>query len=212
MKIEIKHRWTGSILFSTEAENIRDALQQALRSGSNLRGSDLRASDLSGSDLRASDLSGSDLSGSNLRGSDLRGSNLSGSDLRGSNLRGSDLSGSNLSGSNLGASNLRGIRDDLWAVLSSAPKEAEGLRQALMDGNVNGSSYTGMCACLVGTIANLRGVDYRKLGVLQPDSNRPAECFFFAIKKGDTPSNSQLSKLAVTWIDEWLLAMRSAFG
>ena len=177
MKIEIKHHWTGAVLFSTDAESLKDALDKAVTSGSNLRGCDLR------------------------------GSSLSYSDLRGCDLRGCDLSYSNLSGSDLTV-----IRDDLWAVLSSAPKEVEGLRQALIDGHVNGGSYTGQCACLVGTIANNCNKKYNELDVLKPNSARPAERFFLAINTGDTPRNSQFSKLAVEWIDQWLAAMRSAFA
>ena len=89
--VVIKHRFTGAALYSHETTDerqasglaLRDALECALRSGS-----DLRYSDLSGSDLSGSDLSGPNLRGSNLRGSDLRWSNLSGSDLSGSNLSG----------------------------------------------------------------------------------------------------------------------------
>jgi hypothetical protein len=136
--MDIKNRFTGTILYSSTCPTLREAVIEAIKrkvnlsgsdlsgsnlsgsdlrgsdlSGSNLSGSDLRGSDLRGSDLRGSDLSGSDLSGSNLSGSDLRGSdlsgsNLSGSDLRGSDLRGSDLSGSDLSGSNLSGSDLSG--------------------------------------------------------------------------------------------------------
>jgi uncharacterized protein YjbI with pentapeptide repeats len=181
-------------------------------SGSNLSGSDLSGSDLSGSNLSGSNLSGSDLSGSDLRDSNLRDSNLSGSNLSDSNLSDSDLSGSNLRDSNLSGSDLTPIRDDLWAVLSAAPAEAEGLRKALVEGRINGSAYYGECACLIGTIANIRGVDHANLGALLPNSRRPAEMFFLPINKGDTPDNNQFSFHAVRWIDEWLNNMRAAFG
>ena len=100
MKFEIKHRFSGAVLFALETESLKLCVEAAVKSRANLGGSDLRGSDLSGSDLRGSDLSGSDLSYSNLIYSNLRGANLSGSNLRGSDLRGSDLSGSNLSGIN----------------------------------------------------------------------------------------------------------------
>jgi len=110
--IEIKHRWTGAVLYTgASGMTMRETLEAATRSGSNLSGSDLSGSDLSGSDLSGSDLSGSDLSGSNLRGSNLSGSNLSYSDLRGSNLSGSNLRGSNLSYSDLRGSNLSGSKN-----------------------------------------------------------------------------------------------------
>ena len=92
--IQIKHRWTGVVLFECEApegieirQHIRHALEKANKARADLSGSNLRGSDLSGSNL-----SGSNLSYSNLRGSNLSGSNLRDSDLSGSNLRGSDLS------------------------------------------------------------------------------------------------------------------------
>ncbi len=99
MKFEIKHRFSGAVLFALETESLKLCVEAAVKAGSDLSGSDLRGSDLRGSDLRGSDLRGSDLRGSDLSGSNLSGSNLSGSNLSGSNLSGSDLSGSDLSGS-----------------------------------------------------------------------------------------------------------------
>ena len=64
--IAIKNRWTGNIIFQSTKTTYKEAVREALDSGS----------DLSGSDLRYSDLRGSDLSGSDLRGSDLRGSEM----------------------------------------------------------------------------------------------------------------------------------------
>ena len=78
MKIEIKNKWTGEVIFAHDCDNnsVRVTVQAAIRAKVNLRGSDLR-----NSDLRGSDLSGSDLSYSNLSGSNLSGSNLSNSDV-----------------------------------------------------------------------------------------------------------------------------------
>jgi uncharacterized protein YjbI with pentapeptide repeats len=104
------------------------------------------------------------------------------------------------------------VRDDLWAVLSAAPNEVEGLRKALAEGRVNGSTYQGACACLVGTIANVRGCDYRELGILQPNSNRLAELWFISINKGNTPDDNPFSRLALEWVDQWLVNVRAAFG
>jgi hypothetical protein len=90
-------------------------------------------------------------------------------------------------------------RDDLWAVLCSAPAEILGVREALVQGLVDGSTYQGECACLVGTL--------EKSGVkpgLGKNSSRPAEQFFLGISPGDTPATSDLAKLAVQWIDELL--------
>lgn len=123
--------------------------------------------------------------------------------MKGSDLRGANLSGSDLSGSDLSDSDLKPIRDDFWAVLSASPAEVRGLRQALLDGRVNGSAYAGECACLVGTLANVRHCAYDAIPGLRPNPLRPAERFFLAIRQGDTPDNSQFAKLAVEWIDAW---------
>jgi uncharacterized protein YjbI with pentapeptide repeats len=242
VKFEINYSWSNDVKIVLEGKSRNDAIKQAIIDkkdlrGCNLSGSDLRSSDLrgcnlsgcnlrgcnlSGSDLRSSDLSGSDLRGCNLRGSnlsdsDLSGSDLSGSDLRGSSLRGSDLSGSSLRGSDLRGSSLRGsdlqsIRDDLWAVLSSSPNEVEGLLLALKEGRIDGSTYTGMCACLIGTLANIRHCNVNEMPVLKQNSYRPAERFFLGINKGDIPKNNQFSKLAVEWIEQWLESIKSVFG
>jgi hypothetical protein len=151
--VMIKNRWTDAVLYADEtADSVRSALLNALKSGANLRGADLRDADL------------------------------------------------------------MPIRDDLWAVLSSMPAEVPALRAALANGNVDGSTYTGKCACLVGTLANARHCDVDSIPGLTPNSNRPIERFFLGINKGDKPETSQFSALALGWVDEWLSNMRAAFG
>ena len=134
---------------------------------------------------------------------DLSNSDLHGADLSGSNLRGADLSGSDLSGSNFRDSNMSQIKNDFWAILSVVPKEVSFLRHSLINGKINGSTYKGVCTCLIGTIANAQRCNYKSIENLQPDCTRPAERFFLAIKEGDTPKNNQFSELAVQWIEEW---------
>ena len=60
VKIEIKNRFTGKILFEFETENntILKTLKEAIMRGADLRGADLRGADLSGAYLRGADLSG----------------------------------------------------------------------------------------------------------------------------------------------------------
>jgi hypothetical protein len=89
-------------------------------------------------------------------------------------------------------------------VLSSAPAEVVGLRNAIAEGRIDGHSYSGDCACLVGTIANIQHCSVYEIPGLKPDSERPAEVFFLAIAPGDTPETSQFSALALAWVDEWL--------
>src|SRR5437588_642375 len=88
----------------------------------------------------------------------------------GSNLSDSDLSDSDLSGSDLRGADLTPIRDDIWAVLSSAPREVATLIEALKAGRVDGSTYEGECSCLVGTIARARATTINGLESLKPNS------------------------------------------
>lgn len=157
MKLKIKHRWTGDILFSIETDSFKLAIEAAVKAGANLQEADLQEADLWRADLSA-------------------------------------------------------IRDDFFNVLSTAPVEVAGLREAIMSGKIDGSTYTGDCACLVGTIAKIKHCDYKEIPNLSPNSSRPIERFFLAIKKGDNPENSQLSKLAVEWLDIWVENRKAAFG
>ena len=143
---------------------------------------------------------------------DLSGADLSDANLRDANLRDANLRGASLSGADLSGADLSGFKVDLFDVLMRAPNEIAGLRSALVEGRVDGSTYSGECACLVGTIANVRQASYGSLGNgLEPDGGRPIEQWFTNISKGDTPATNQCSKLAVEWLDEFvglLSAMR----
>ena len=94
-------------------------------------------------------------------------------------------------------------RNDLWAILLYAQNEIPALIVALNSGNVDGSTYSGSCACLVGTIANARHCDYESLITIKPDSNRPAEQWFMQINSGDTPDKSEVAKLTIEWVEEF---------
>lgn len=69
IKIEIKNRWTGKVLFEYEKENntIKDTLVEAVKNGACLGGADLLGADLDGAYLR-----GAYLGGAYLRDADLR--------------------------------------------------------------------------------------------------------------------------------------------
>ena len=127
IKISIKNRWTGAILFeyssvdNTLAKTVTEALKGganlrgAVLYGANLRNADLYGADLYGADLRGANLYGACLRGADLRNADLRGANLYGADLRnadlyGADLYGADLRGANLYGADLCGADLRGVR------------------------------------------------------------------------------------------------------
>jgi len=83
MKIKIKHRISGAVLFSLETESLKLCVEAAVKAVANL----------SGANLSGAYLSGANLSGANLYGADLSGANLSGADLSGANLYGAKLVG-----------------------------------------------------------------------------------------------------------------------
>lgn len=145
-----------------------------------------------------------DLSRADLSGADLRGAYLSWVNLRGADLRGADLSGADLSRSDLRGADLEDIKEDFLKILSLAPAEVPALKAAINEGRINGSVYQGECACLVGTIANIRDVSVYTLPEgLAPNSDRPAERWFLGIAKGDTPETNPISKITLAWIEEW---------
>ena len=52
MIIKIKNRYTKEVIYKCEAENIKEAVEKAIKEGVDLSESDLRGVDLSESDLR----------------------------------------------------------------------------------------------------------------------------------------------------------------
>ncbi len=108
MKIEIKNRFSGTVIFSHETvgNTIAITLIAAVAANANLSRADLSGADLSGANLSGANLSGADLSGANLSGADLSGANLSGANLYGADLSGADLYGADLSGADLYGANL----------------------------------------------------------------------------------------------------------
>ncbi len=73
MKIEIKNRWSGAVIFSHECEGNTMAItaREAVKIGANLSGANLSGANLSGANLSGANLSGANLSGANLSGANL---------------------------------------------------------------------------------------------------------------------------------------------
>ena len=119
IKIEIRNRWTGSVVFeyTKEGNTITETVLDAIRRGADLRGADLRGADLRGADLYGAnlrdanlcdaDLCDANLCGANLCGADLYGADLCDANLRDANLRDADLRGANLCDADLRDANLR---------------------------------------------------------------------------------------------------------
>ena len=120
IKIEIRNRWTGSVVFeytkegNTITETVLDAIRRgadlcgADLCGANLRDANLRGANLCDADLRGADLRDANLRGANLRDADLCDADLYGADLRDADLRCADLCGAYLCGAYLRDADLRG--------------------------------------------------------------------------------------------------------
>jgi len=232
-KIIIKNR-NGEVLFVFSKENntLKDTLEEAIRSKTNLRDADIRYANLRDADLRYANLRDANLRGTNLRYADLRYADLRDANLRGTNLRYADLCYADLRdadlrdadlcyadlrdadlcyadlcyadlrNANLRNADLLEIKEDFIQKLSLQKDEVEGLKVALQNGKVDGSTYAGECACFVGTIANVKKCNYNDL-MVKPNSNSPIERWFLGIKKGDTPETNIISKITVEWINEF---------
>ena len=140
IKIEIRNRWTGSVVFeyTKEGNTITETVLDAIRRGANLRDADLRGADLCGANLRDADLRDADLYGADLRGADLRDADLCGANLCGAALCGADLYGADLCDANLRDADLYGA-DLRGANLCDADLRGANLR----DANLRGADLRG---------------------------------------------------------------------
>ena len=95
IKIQIKNRWTGSVLFEYEKENnsIKETVEQAMKTGANLGGADLRGADLGSANLGGAYLGSANLGGAYLGSADLGGAYLGSANLGGAYLGGAYLGG-----------------------------------------------------------------------------------------------------------------------
>ena len=192
-QFQVRNRWTSAVQFTAEITVTPDMLPSVKL------GLAVRWARKNGADLRDANLSGANLSDADLSGAVLRDADLSGADLRGAVLRDANLSDADLRGAVL-----RSFKADLWLTLSYAHDEIPGFIAALREGRVNGSTYEGECACLVGTLANVRGVHFE---TAFPDhsSSHPAEQWFLMIRKGDKPGDDTGGGFAAAKALEWTL-------
>jgi len=194
-----------AILYDANLEGVN--LRGAYLQGANLRRANLRYANLRDANLRDADLEGADLEGAYLEGAYLEGADLRGADLFGADLFGADLEGANLRGADLEGADLAPYRADLWAVLDTAPNEVQGVIDALKEGRVDGSTYTGDYVCLIGTIAKVRGC---AVNVLPKNASRPAEMWFSPIRPGHTPTNNPRVAETLSWVEQWQIARATA--
>jgi len=128
------------------------------------------------------------------------------------NLYGANLYGANLYGANLRGANLYGA-DTLWQfpkdfifqcsrdilfIFQQLKSELPKFKDLLIKGKINGSQYTGTCACLCGSFANLKNQDVDQvckdfIPFYEKGTQNMGETWFLNIKEGDTPENNEFS-------------------
>jgi uncharacterized protein YjbI with pentapeptide repeats len=210
--INIVNCITGSVIYESTKETIKEAVVAAVAGGANLRDANLRDANLRDANLRDANLRDANLRDANLRGANLRDANLRGANLRGANLRGANLRGANLRGANLRDADLEKLPTpyinecsrDILFILEHLKSEVPGLKKALLEGRVDGSQYEGDCACLIGTLGNVDGgLDKvcEAIPFYEKGTHNPGESFFLNIHEGDTPETNSFSKHAVMLCD-----------
>jgi hypothetical protein len=190
--INIVNWITGSVIYESTKETIKEAVVEAVAAGADLSYADLSHADLSHADLSHADLSYADLRDANLRGANLRGANL-----RDANLRDADLE-------KLPTAYINECSRDILFILEHLKSEVPGLKKALLEGRVDGSQYEGKCACLIGTLGNVDGGVEKVCEAIpfyEKGTHNPGESFFLNICEGDTPETNSFSKHAVMLCD-----------
>ena len=158
VKIQIKKWFSGTVLYESEKETIKEALQEAALQDADLRGADLRG----------------------------------------------------IGFEKLPQKYIDDCSRDILYVLHYLRDEVPFLRKKLIAGEVDGSQYSGDCACLVGSLAkaekdNAKYDDVEKFCKAIPfytmGTHNMGESWFLNIRKGDTPDNNGFAKHALTLID-----------
>ncbi|KPH79419.1 hypothetical protein AE618_18840 [Bosea vaviloviae] len=196
VKLGLAVKWA----FRTGASLDGASLVGASLVGARLDGARLDGASLVGARLVGARLDGARLDGASLVGARLVGARLDGASLVGASLDGASLDGASLDGASLDKRTLRSFKADMWMIMAGARAEIPGLIAALKEGRVDGRVYEGDCACLVGTIANIRHVS---VDTLERDSTRPAEQWFMMIRKGDKPGDKSGGGFAASMALEW---------
>jgi uncharacterized protein YjbI with pentapeptide repeats len=98
---------------------------------------------------------------------------------------------------------LESVKNDFFGRMLRQKNEVPFLKQAIIDGKINGSQYEGDCCCFVGTIAKAAHCNYKELPKLKPDSDSPTEKWFMALRPGYTPANNSVAKITFDWIEEF---------
>jgi hypothetical protein len=111
MKIEIKHRFTGVVIYSCDVSDdeprpLRAAVVQAIGTRANLADANLARANLADANLADANLAGANLADANLADAYLADANLAGANLADANLADAYLADANLADANLARANL----------------------------------------------------------------------------------------------------------
>jgi hypothetical protein len=109
--IEIKHRYTGAVLWSGEAESLEAAVVSAVKAGACLAGAYLAGADLADANLADANLAYANLADANLAYANLAGAYLTDANLAVANLAGANLAYANLAGADLAGADLARARN-----------------------------------------------------------------------------------------------------
>jgi hypothetical protein len=125
--VEIKHRWTGAVLFSASVSaslsygrRIGAAVKLAFEARADLTRADLTGADLTDADLTRADLTGAVLTGADLTDADLTDADLTRADLTDAVLTGADLTRADLTDAVL----TRAVLTDAYGLILPTPEEA----------------------------------------------------------------------------------------
>ena len=110
MKFEIRHRFSGAVLFSLETESMKLCVEAAVQSRVSLDYARLDGARLDGASLVGARLVEARLDGARLDGASLDGASLDYARLDGARLDGASLVGASLDGARLDGASLVGAR------------------------------------------------------------------------------------------------------
>jgi hypothetical protein len=124
MKIQIKNRFDGSILFEHECEynTIKETLIQGIKTGANLQFANLQFADLRNAYLRNAYLRSANLISANLQNANLENAYLESANLENANLENANLESANLENANLRRANLQSAELPIFAKWSFSIK------------------------------------------------------------------------------------------
>ena len=182
IKISIKNRWTGSILFeySSVDNTLAKTVTEALKGNADLRGATLCGADLRDATLRDADLRDATLCGATLRDATLCGATLRDATLRDATLCGADLRGATLCGADLCGADLRGAKGTYMACPTDGSfigwKKASGyiVKLQITEDARRSSAGGEKCRCDKAYVVEIQNIDGTKAGIETVHSNHDA--------------------------------------